>query len=532
MAEGYSAETGAGTQPATAAGRYEMLRQDRAPYETRAREASALTIPGLFPPDGTNGATDLPEPYQSVGADCVNNLTAQLLLVLFPPGTSFIRFKMDEFVKEQAEGRSEGSSQEIEAALAKVERSVMDAMNTQGTRVIRAEALLHLIVAGNGLMQVLDDNREKFFPLTRYVVKRDLEGNVLEIITKECLTRDTLPPEARALVQSGPPDGTNKSATVDLYTWVRRDDDGAWTVQQEVEAQIVPGSQGTYPKGKCAFIPLCWTRNSGEDYGRGRCTEKIGDLRTMEYLSKAVVQIALAASKIIFLVSDTAVADVNELARARSGDFKTGRPDDVFVMMLDKMQDFSVAKAVMDEVKQRLERSFLVATSVQRNAERVTAEEIRAMIGQLEQSLGGQYAVLSEEMQRPLAERHMLQLQKRGKLPALPKDTVKLEIITGIEGLGRMTDKSKLDELAASGKEVFDPETNKEYLNPGEYYRRVSTALGVDPKGLVRTDDEVAQSRQAQQNSKLMETATPGLVGLAQKSAEMAGQDQAAPVTA
>ena len=50
-----------------------------------------------------------------------------------------------------------------------------------------------------------------------------------------------------------------------------------------------------------------------------------------------------------------------------------------------------------------------------------TAEEIRSMVKELEDSLGGVYSVLSQELQLPIANRIMHLLSKRGTLPKLPE---------------------------------------------------------------------------------------------------------------
>jgi hypothetical protein len=512
-------------QQITAAGRYEVLTQTRNPVLQRAREVAKLTIPGLLPPEGADDATILPTPWQSIGADGVTNLAAQLLLVLFPPGTSFFRLQVDEFTKEQIAADEDAAAQ-IEAALAKIERSVIDHLEGSGARVILTEALQHLIVAGNGLVQVLKDGRLKFFPLSKYVVRRDLEGNVLEIITKETLARETLPPAAQALLTEAPDSqDTAKSSTIDLYTWVRRGTNGSWYVEQHVEGQRIPGTVGNYPKDKSAWIPLRWSSVSGRDYGRGLGEERLGDLTSVEGLRKAIVKISAAAAKVLFLRDPNSVMDLDELSAAESGDFVDGTAKDITVLVLDKMQDFSIAKQMYDEIKQSLDKAFLNASSVQRQAERVTAEEIRAMIGQLEKSLGGQYALLSEELQRPVVIREMHQLQASGKLPHLPAGIVSVKIVTGIEGLGRTSDLQRLDLFIAGAEQTFGPDIVKEYVNPGEYFRRRGTSLNVDPKGLVRTDDEVQQARQQAAQQNMTEKAMPGLMGLVQKGAEMGGSN-------
>ena len=80
----------------TAASRYEQLRLERDMFLIRARESAKLTLPSLVPPEGHNGTNDLYKPYQSLGARGVNNLSAKLLMTLFPPNTPFQRFVIDD----------------------------------------------------------------------------------------------------------------------------------------------------------------------------------------------------------------------------------------------------------------------------------------------------------------------------------------------------------------------------------------------------------------------------------------------------
>ena len=62
-----------------------------------------------------------------------------------------------------------------------------------------------------------------------------------------------------------------------------------------------------------------------------------------------------------------------------------------------KLGDFRIAYDTMQRIETRLEHAFLLNASVQRQAERVTAEEIRFMAEALEQSLGGIYDELKDK---------------------------------------------------------------------------------------------------------------------------------------
>lgn len=524
-------------QPVTAKARYDLLAAERLPFLNRARDAAKLTIPGLMPPEGHSGTSSLPQPYQSAGAEGVSNLAAKLLLALQPPGTSFFRLTMDDFLvnqlKETTGGETEGASarEAYEEALGKIERAVTNRMEQSGSRPVHVECFEHLIVCGNGLLQVLDDATENFYPLDRYVVKRDLEGTVLEIIVKETLARVALPLRVQlhiltaAKVNPSESSKNENEKNVDLYTWIKRKPSGSWMVQQEVEGSTVEGSQGTYPKDKCAWIPLRWSRVAGEDYGRGHCEKYSGDLISCETLTEAVVGFAAQAAKILWMVDETGTTDKETVAKSRTGDVVNGRAKDVSVLMLEKLADFQVAERVLSKVEKRLERAFLLTSSVQRDAERVTAEEIRAMIGELEQTLGGVYAILGEEFQRPLVIRIMHQMTKRRELPRLPDNVVSPQIVTGMDGLGRASDLQRLNAFVNDLATQVGPEPVAEYLQMGEFMRRKGTALNIPSlEGLIRTEQDVATRRAQAQQSALMEKLGPAGIKAMSDQAQSAGQ--------
>jgi hypothetical protein len=533
----------------TAQARYELLVADRQPFLNRARDASRLTIPSLIPPEGSSGSTQLYRPYQSTGADGVNNLAAKLLMALFPPGTPFFRLTVDDFLVDEAQQQAgmPDPRATFETALGKIERSVVNRMEQKGSRKVNFEAIQHLIVAGNGLLFVDKKGGEKFFPLTQYVVARDLDDNVLEIVVKECIAEEALPDNVRAIydMQEVEPVGEDDAAKrstdreeVEVFTWIQRTKKG-WTVHQEVCDKIVPGTQGTYPKEKSAWIPLRWTKVSGAAYGRGRCEEYIGDLYSLESATAAIIDFAAAASKVLAMVDEAGVTSKQDVARARSGDVVDGRAKDVTFLMLDKSQDFQVARAVAEDTKSRLERAFLMASSIQRQAERVTAEEIRVMAGELEQGLGGVYSILSEEFQKPLVTRILaaMMADPKSRLPKLPDGTVSPQIVTGLDGLGRNTDMQRLDALIQGTAEQFGPQAVAQYVNVGAYMERRAAALGIDIGGLVRSDAEIQQQQQqAQMQSMAEKLGGPAINAVSQNAiankniaAQQAQSDAAAP---
>lgn len=479
--------------PQTSRQRYEYLQAERDAFLQRARDAAELTVPTLMPPEGHTGSTLYKTPFQSVGARGVNNLASKLLLALLPPNSPFFRLTIDDFdVTEMAGPDARGK---VEEALARIERSAMQEVESRAIRVPVFEALKQLIVSGNALVYLPKDKGMKVYRLDRFVVKRDTMGNVLEIITKETVAPSALPKEALALVSGQ--EGVTATKDYDLYTCVKRSDKG-WKVYQEVEGQVIPKSEGTYPKDKNPFIPLRFTAIDGEDYGRGFVEEYIGDLKSLEGLTEAIVEGSAAASKVLFLVRPNGTTKMRTLAETPNGGIATGDANDVSTLQLQKFNDFRVAQETARNIEERLAFAFLLNSSVQRNAERVTAEEVRFMAQELETALGGVYSVLSQEFQMPLVTLLLSRMEQEGKMPKLPKDTVKPTVVTGIEALGRGQDLNKLatflQYLQPLGPEVIQSE-----LNINDYIDRLGASLGIDTSGLVKSEQQKQMEMQQAQ---------------------------------
>lgn len=517
----------------TAEMRYDSLMVYRTTPLMRAREAARLTIPGLMPPEGSNDTNTFFQPFQSLGARGVNSLASKFLLALFPPGSSFFRLTMDDYVIEKlaatalANGQNgEDARATFEAALSKVERAVVTRMEQRGTRPPLLEALKQLIVCGNALVQILPDGRLVLHRLDTYVVKRDPTGEVIEIVLKQNLSRMTLPERARVIVetQQPTPENTNdKTAdnTVALFTRISRRTRGSsayWYVCQEILGITIPESEGSYPIDKTPWLPLRFSAVPAADYGRGLVEEYIGDIRSLEDATQSIIEFGKAASKILILVNEAGVTSKKKLQDAPSGTIMDGDLKDIGILMLDKFADFQTQKSVSDGIEKRLEQAFLLATSIQRDAERVTAEEIRFLAQELETNHSGPYSIFATEFQRPLVVRYMLQMQKEGKLPALPDAAVSPQIVTGLEALGRNADLQKLAMLTAGLNETFGPDTTSDYIDVGGYLTRKATALGMDSKGIVRSAEQVAAIQDQRSRQQLTEKLGPNAINAASKA--------------
>tara|TARA_R110002020_G_scaffold167780_6_gene356282 strand:- start:6608 stop:8200 length:1593 start_codon:yes stop_codon:yes gene_type:complete len=495
-------------RPAAAA--WARLEGEREDYLTRAREVSSLTIPFLVPPDGSTGNTRLPTPYQGTGAEGVNNLASKLVLTLFPPSAPFFRLVEDPATVRdlgEQQGLDEQGMRElvadVKADISVMEQEIATEIESRSIRPAIFEVFRHLIVAGNALIR-WEDSSMRVFPLDQYVIKRDGSGAILCVVTCERLSASSLPDGVTA-----PPDAKE----VKLYTAAERTKDGEYRVWQEIEDKIF--NPGTVSKDELPYIAPRMFELLGESYGRGLGEHYLGDLVSLEALSRSIVQASAAAAHLVWLVNPNGFTKVSELQKARTGAYIPGLRSDVEALRLDKGADLSISANTAERIERKLHRAFLLNSAIQRDAERVTAEEIRYLAQQIEAAHGGTYSLMNEQLQLPIARRVMNDMEKQGRLPQLPKGVVEPKVITGIEGLGRSAELDRLRTLLAVATDHLGVEEVGRRVNGTNLLKRIAAATGVDDSGLWRSEEELAAEAQAAQQAALMQSIAGPTAGAA-----------------
>src|SRR5210317_357031 len=470
---------------------YTKMEVDREQYLERAREVAKLTIPHLYPPKGANEATEYPTPYQSVGSRGVTNLASKLMLALFPPQAPFFRLDVDELVYKQIEGDPKQKAT-IEQGLAKIEKAVMDSIEENNDRVAFYEALKHLIVSGNVLLKITDDGL-RTYSLNNYVVKRDPQGKILKIIIKEGISPNTLPEKLKKGLGEVLKEDTK---SLNLYTCVTRQKDKFYVHQEIAKKKVY---EKNYDLDKLPFIALRFNRIDGMNYGRGHCETFEGDLRSLEGLTRAILEGSSASSKMLFMISPNGSTRASSIAKAPNGAIIEGNAQDVSVLQANKFADFRVGYEMMGRIEQRLQFAFLLNASVQRQAERVTATEVQLVANELNDALGGVYGILTTEFQLPYINTKLAMLREQKLLPDLPKELVKTKIIVGMEALGRASDRLRLLQFMSDLSNTLGAETLAQYINLDDAIKKFAVANGIDTQGLIKSQEQIQQEAQAQQ---------------------------------
>jgi len=486
----------------TAKERYDYLSSDRSQFLSEAKEASELTLPYLISghEENTKGMKSLKTPWQSVGAKGVVALASKLSLSLVPPQTSFFKLQVDETQLGQVPPEVKS---ELDLSFSKIERTILDAIAASDDRVVIHQALQHLVVGGNALI-FMGKAGLKLFPLNRYVIERDGNGEVIEIVTKERINKklieEYLPPqEEMPLVTNDEPD----EQECDVYTHVTRDNN-RFLWHQEVYGKIIPKSQSKAPIEATPWLPLRFNTVDGEPYGRGRVGQFIGDLKSLEALSQALVEGSAAAAKVVFVVSPSSTTKPATLATAGNGAIVQGRPDDIGVIQVGKTADFRTAYELMATLEKRLNEAFLILSV--RDSERTTAQEVQMTQLELEQQLGGLFGLLTVEFLVPYLNRKLNVFQKTGEIPRIPKGMVKPIIVAGINSLGRGQDVQALGQFLQTIAQTMGPEAIQQYINPDEVIKRLAAAQGIDVLNLVKSMEELQQQDQAAQQQAMQQT--------------------------
>lgn len=506
-------------------GAYGRLSGPRDVYLSRGREAAGLTIPSLMMEEGSSSDSRIHTPYQSIGSRGVNNLAAKLMMALFPPNTPFFKLGVDDFTLMDLTGGDPTQRAAVDESLHTIERAVVAELEGEGMRNALHEALRHLIVTGNYLLVLPKDGNLKGFGLDKFIVQRDPQGRLTKVIIKEQFSPETLEPGVLASVgytTEWEPQPAGEAKTVDVYTCYKLTQEpgkkSRWVTYQEIKDVVVPGSEGSYPAEAPPLMALRWTAITGENYGRSHVEELYGDLMSLEALHKAILDGAAASARTLVMVNPNGMTRKEHVAKAANGAVVSGKATDVEFLQVNKHADLKTAESVSMKIEQRLAAAFIMESAATRNAERVTAEEIRLLSSMLENALGGVYSVLSSELQQPLVNRLMSRMQKQKKLPELPEGVVRPSIVTGLEALGRGHDLTKYGQMmqmmAPLGPEALA------MVNVGDLMKRVATSLGIDADGLIKSPEQMQAEQQQAMEAQMAQMAMQEGMGAMRDNAQ------------
>lgn len=484
----------------TLASKYDQLKQKRETYLSRSEQYAKATLPYVMPENQNTESDSMQHGWQSFGAKVVNHLSNKIIMTLFPPSRSF--FKLSFSSDTQRELKEEGwDSSTLATELAAVESDAMTFMDSTTPRDLDIKTSKHLIITGNYMHYFPETTKHAIgVSLNQYVVKRDMYGTLLEVIILQKKALGSMPEEIKSKVKSDYRNSHIKDDTeVSLYTGGLRQPDGKYKVYQEVLGVVV-GKESLMKEENIPFTILMWNHTHGEDYGRGLVEDHGGDFHVIQILSEALAKGMILMADIKYLVKPGSYTDVDHLVESPTGEFISGNIDDIGVLQLEKYADFSPIVEVLRDYERRVGEAFMVSRAARRDAERVTAYEIRQDAADLELALGGVYSHLSAIWQKPRAMR-LLRMAIDNSNSGLKLGDFSPEIITGVEALGRMNELDKIMQFTEMLQMTNSwPETMQRRVQWDKFSGKVAAEIGLEIDWLM-TDDQFKEMQQAEQKA-------------------------------
>lgn len=473
---------------------------DRKPYEDRARLISEISLPYVMRALGASQTQALNKSAsQSFNGRQINNLKSKMGMALLPPATSSFRLKPDPIAMVQLFQGNEKAIETIRQQLSLNTDAINSEIENQQIRSSLFDMLLQQIVVGSVVVEKNERKGITIFPLRSFVVNLDSQGEPLAmcIVEKLQMLPDGITPK-------------EEKDEYDLYTLLALDKDtNKWIMKQDIDGEIV-GKEITYSDyDSLPFRYFGWNWLQGDKYHRPFAEDYYPDMLQVDKLAKLNTEGAVVAAKTVILVNQrggrTRKSDV---VKAANGAVIDGSSDDITAFQLGKNFDFQVSNAREAVIKKELQANFLDTGSVQRDAERVTAEEIRVMAQQLEAStLAGVYSKMALKWSKWIVTKVMDELK-------IKFDAVDVSVLTGLDALGRSQEAQKQDNFM---QRVTQLQLNH-WISESEVLQRYAAFDGINTVNLLKTTETVKKEQQQAQDAAAKQQ-------LLESGAQSAGQE-------
>ncbi|MCW2317133.1 hypothetical protein M2322_002687 [Rhodoblastus acidophilus] len=489
----------------------------------RGREMSSLTIPSVMPPLNYRAGDKLPGNNQSVGALAVNNLASKIMFMAFPPGQPMCRFspvipKLQKEIDQDPELYAQ-----IELALSQLEMQHRKKAATTPLATAWVGYIKLLLIAGNALWKHVKLECPTFHQLGQFVTSRDMSGHPMATILEENVRVVTLPKDVQELLleeneELAKVEEWSREATIySVCKFIRKGDkleEGEWQYWEETEkGTLIPGTEVTTEYDDCPMWPGWCIPVYGQNWGRSYVEEYSGDFYILESNASALNDGAAMASLALTFVKPGARTSLRQVQKAKNLSFLSGSAEDITTFRTEKSADMAFVERNFERAAQRIAKAFLDTAASMRQGERVTAEEVQRTGQALDQAMGGIYTELAQTHQKRMVARFIHLNEEANKdLPALPKDLVELEVITGVDAMGRSADVQNLTGYAENISKTF-PQKADSILDAGNYATRLAAAMGIKPDGLVRKAEDVQAQQQAAQQQAMAAQTAPKVAG-------------------
>lgn len=371
--------------------------------------------------------------YQSVGALCVSHMSNRTVLTLFPPSRGFFRLEPPSDLAALARELNIDQA-DLSAEMASVERQAFSFLENSLQRPKLTRIAELLLATGNCLAIEEDDKTLRVLSTRYYTIRRTRKGCIKSLVIREKVIFDELDDKAQELLGYR----FQQDQTVEYFIWIRREKGGHYTETHWVNEIQLPfnifGSRYA-DESKLPYHPLTWSLADGKNYGTGLVEDYLRDFIALSGVSQAVTEGAVACSQNRILIDPSSTTNPDDFNASVNNQAIPGTPDSVNNVAMGNPSGVQVSMSQAEVVERRLRQAFMLTSGIIRQAERLTAYEIRKMAEEMDIQHGGSYSALSGSIQPWMAKWCM-----RGA--KLPKDYINssIKLVTGTDAMSRGAD--------------------------------------------------------------------------------------------
>lgn len=406
----------------------------RAAMLTKVELCCKLTLPRLWYDEGEEdnySASTLD--FQSLGALCVSHMSNRTVLTMFPPSRGFFRMEAPKDLTALAESLGLPTT-DVAAAMSEVEKAAFGFLegSLQRPKLTRMAELL--LATGNCLVEEESDSTLRVMSLRYYTCQRTRKGAIKELVIREKVQLDELDEKAQEVMR-----GLRQAdQEVEYFRWVCRQPGGSYKETVWVDNTRLPdnvfGSRYA-SEDKLPYHVLTWSLADNKHYGTGLVEDYIRDFSALSAVSQASTEGSVACAQNRVLVDPGSTTKPDDFNNSVNNQAIPGTPETVNNIMLGNPAGVQVVMSMEEKFDKRLRQAFMLTSGIIRQAERLTAYEIRKMAEEMDIQHGGSYSSLSGNIQ-PWMARWCL---KGAKTPPEYLGG-QIKLVTGTDALSRNAD--------------------------------------------------------------------------------------------
>ena len=363
----------------------------RAPWLNRWDNALRYTMP--------TEDDDVATLFDATAADAVDNLAASMYSLLTPPESLWI-----SLIPE-----SEDSPDAATAAMA-----LRANLNDSNFYTTIHQCYLDLVILGTSCLFMAEnpigaDSAFSFtaIPMKDIAILPNAVFHTASMPAREVMEKYpswTPPAELRDAIKKDP------DMPLKLVQSLVGKDFTAWLdVGGDIENNIV--SKGTFETNP--YLIFRWSVASGELYGRGPVLRALPDIKTANKVVELVLKNATIAVSGIWQADDDGVINLSNI-NLTPGAIIPKAVGSSGLTPLSSGADFDVSQIILKDLRERIRHALLADRLGLLSEKEMTATEIMARNADMMRILGATYGRLLHEFIRPLCERGLQILSRRG----------------------------------------------------------------------------------------------------------------------